>query len=354
MHLLKWNFLWILAVLLTACGETTTTKINTKTQIAQSIAGKTMGTTYTISFLGAPNQAVALKASVDSLLEAYNDEVSHYIPTSTISRFNKDSLGLTLDKTANAYMLENLALTQLVTQQTEGWLDPTVMPLVNFWGFGYTEKKPVENVDSADIIQMLTYVGLDKIEQKELGDSVRLLKTHPKIQLDFSACAKGYGVDVVGRYLEQQNIQNYMVEIGREVRARGQHPQRRNWRIGINTPKEDAELSDIETVIGLDDMSIATSGNYRNYHTVKGKKYAHTINPKTGYPEYSDLLSASIFHADCGTADAYATACMAMGFESAKLLVEETDNLEAVFIYSNEEGEMQLYFTAGAEKIKVR
>lgn len=173
--------------------------------------------------------------------------------------------------------------------------------------------------------------------------------------LDCSAIAKGYGVDAVGKYLESQGISNYMVEIGGEVRVRGFNPRGELWHVGINKPNDDpANVSnDIEQVIQITQLAMATSGNYRNYYEKDGKKYAHTIDPHTGYPVQHSILSSTVLAQDCATADAYATAFMVLGMEEAKKVLAKHPELMAFFIYSDESGEMKEWMTEGMEKLIV-
>ena len=174
-----------------------------------------------------------------------------------------------------------------------------------------------------------------------------MVKTAPGVQLDFSALAKGYGVDEVARLLAGQGIQHYMVEIGGEVTAQGQSPRGDDWKIGINLPREDASMQDIQTAVPLHDQALATSGNYRNFYEVDGAKYSHTISPFTGFPERSTLLSASVFAPDCMTADAYATAFMAMGLEKAFVLASRLPGIEGYFLFNQEDGTLGVRYTEG-------
>jgi len=175
----------------------------------------------------------------------------------------------------------------------------------------------------------------------------KVSKRSAGVQLDFSASAKGYAIDEVGRFLEQKGIFDYKVEIGGEVRTRGKNPDGNLWRLGIYTPKEGTSVNDLFAAIQLDDQSIATSGNYRNYYTVAGVTYSHTINPSTGLPERTNLLSVSIITKDCAYADAYATACMVMGLKQAITWVNSMKDVEAYFIFSDESNELQTYATVG-------
>jgi thiamine biosynthesis lipoprotein len=305
----------------------------------QLLQGKTMGTTYSVKYTD--DQGRNLQPQLDSLLELLNLEVSTYIPESTISQFNqsKDSM----DISGKIFFMDNLKYTDRLYRTTEGYFDPTVMPLVNYFGFGYLEKNQVSQLDSMTVDSLFQFVGWEKIE----WDEIQIRKTTPGVELDFSALAKGYGVDLLGTYLERQGIDDYLVEIGGELRARGLNDKGEVWTVGVNTPSPQASVSDYKAILKLADKGMATSGNYRNFYEVDGQKYAHTFNPKTGYPEISSLLSATVIAVDCTTADAVATACMAMGLEKAYEMIKEMDGIEALFIYSDENGKMAVRQSPG-------
>lgn len=320
------------------------------------VEGKTMGTTYHITYSDAQNRN--FKPVIDSILVAINLEVSTYIDTSTISKFNQATAGVFDLKTTSeaqkgqpaTHFIANFEAAKNIYEKTAGYFDPTVMPLVNYWGFGYTPKKPVTQVDSVLIDSIMGYVGFDKLEYSG-SQNLSIDKKEAGTQLDFSAIAKGYAVDDLGRFLEKKGIKNYLVEIGGEVRARGKNAAGKFWTIGINVPKEDAAATDFQATAQLENLALATSGNYRNFYEVEGKKYSHTIQPKTGFPERNTLLSASVFAKDCMIADAYATAFMTMGLEKSVTLAEQTPELDAYFIYSDEDGRMKVQYTSNLEKI---
>ena len=300
-----------------------------------------MGTTYTISYLDSLNRN--FQTSIDSLLFRINQEVSTYIDSATIVQFNRSDSSFTIKDAP--HFIANIRKAKLLWQRSKGAFDPTVMPLVQYWGFG-TEKRAVTEVDSQRVDSLKALIGFSKIELDE-GPSAVLRKQHPAMQLDFSALAKGYGVDAIGTLLKQQGIRNFMVEIGGEVLANGKNARQAWWTIGINMPAEDAQVSDFQAVVELKDKGLATSGNYRNYYEVDGRKYGHTINPLTGFPEQTKLLSASVFANDCATADALATAFMVMGLENAMALANKLEGVEAYFIYGDEKGGISSLATPG-------
>lgn len=305
----------------------------------QIIRGETMGTYYQVSYVGAP--IPYFQDQIDSLLRAINQEVSTYEPNSLITQFNKSAKGIALGEAP--HFRANLQVAEKVFQSTEGAFDATVMPLVNFWGFGYTDERQGSMVDSAEVNRIRKFVGFDHVLLQ--GDS--LLKDQPEVQLDLSACAKGYGVDEVARFLEASGLANYLVDIGGESRAKGAKPDDAIWRVGINVPDEDAAIYEIITAFPLENRSVATSGNYRNWYEVDGIKFSHTINPKTGFPERTELLSASVFHEQCAVADAYATSCMVLGVEKALSLAESNPEIELYLVFSRPDGSMETRYTSG-------
>ncbi len=297
-----------------------------------------MGTTYHI--LHANPKEVLLKKAIDSLLEEFNLELSTYIDSSTISTFNSSEKGITVSK--KSFFYQNLILADTIFKNTKGAFDPSVYPLVQYWGFGPKEK------NGKNINDLVKVVGYDKLQFKELSaDSVQLLKHSPDFKLDFSALAKGYGVDVVSKFLERNGIHDYLVEIGGETRLKGFSPSRKKWRLGINTPEESASVDDIYSFINLSDVAMATSGNYRNFKIKDGKKIVHTISPKTGKHIVSDVLSATVTSPNCAEADAYATAFMVLGVKESLEIVEKLPRIEAYFIHSNEKGEFEETYSTG-------
>jgi thiamine biosynthesis lipoprotein len=280
---------------------------------------------------------------VDSLLKAFNASLSTYIPESEISRFNR---GDTL-RFESPFFLPVLQASREIHAQTGGAFDPTVMPLVNAWGFGPQKRAelPLSQIDS-----LLGLVGFEKIA----FDHQAVWKRQPYVALDFSAIAKGYAIDVVAEFLEKQGIHDYMVLIGGEARCKGGNGFREAWVIGVDNPKY-AENGGAPGVayVALPNRSVATSGNYRNYYEKDGKRYAHTISPKTGHPVSHQLLSASVFAPDCMTADAYATAFMVLGLDSAKQVLARVPALGALLVY--EDGrQMRTFATPDVEAILLR
>ncbi|MHB1147499.1 MAG: FAD:protein FMN transferase [Lutibacter sp.] len=311
---------------------------NTKTDL-KIIEGNAIGTTFTVRYLDTGTNNYETK--IDSLIAAINKSASTYIPTSDLSKINRGDTTVLID----ANLQEVFIKSEKIYKETEGAFDPTIGILVNAWGFG--PEKPIENMDSLKVIELLKFVGYDKVRL----ENGKIKKLYPEIYLDYNAIAKGYLVDMVSRMFEKNGVANYMVEIGGEIRARGKNEKGTPWKIAIENPNTDGSRS-FATVIELQDESIATSGNYRKFKIKEdGTKYVHTINPKTGYAKESNLLSASaISKSDCADVDGYATAFMEMGFEKSKDFLKNHPELKAFLIYVNEKGAMQTFKSENFDK----
>ena len=303
-----------------------------------SFNGETMGTYYNIIYLHP--EGSNYKSTVDSLLVEWNKSLSTYISDSEISQFNRNESFIF----KSPYFYPVLVKSKQVYEDTNGAFDPTVMPLVNAWGFGPEEN---EMPDSSRIKELKKLVGFNKI----LFDSKEVKKSMPGISLDFSAIAKGYGVDVVGELLESKGIENYLVDIGGEITVKGLNDRGTPWTTGIEDPSVEVFDRKIKAVIEVTDKGIATSGNYRNFYVKDGKKYAHTISPYTGYPVEHSMLSATVIANDCMTADAYATAFMVLGIERAVPIINDHPEMDAYFIFSDNEGTINTFMTDGFKSI---
>jgi len=297
-----------------------------------NFSGKTMGTTYNITIEA--ESKTALKDDVDSILVAFNKEVSTYIPDATISRYNQAVDTFALRKSGAPHFFRNLVQSYRLHYLTNGYYDPTVMPLVNYWGFGYQARDTTQIGDSSIVDSLMQVVGLNRIGWEEAGDSLWLTKPGPGAQLDFSACAKGDGVDLIVQLFERKGYNNYMVEIGGEVFAKGQNPRGYSWTIGVNRPDPNSSRTDFIQKLNLVDQGLATSGNYRNFYEANGVTLSHTINPKTGWVERNKLLSTTVIANEVITADAWATALMVMGKDDAISVLEETEGITGFLVYA--------------------
>ncbi len=291
----------------------------------QMNSGMVFGTVYNITYECDSDLHQAIKAElqkVDNSLSPFNEH-------SVITAINQNQ-----DVKPDEMFLTVFNKAMEISRETDGAFDITVAPLVNAWGFGFKNGSQ-PNRQQVDSLRRL--IGYEKVILK----NDRIVKQSPDIMLDCSAIAKGYGSDVVARFLQQQGVKNFMVEIGGEVVTSGVNPQRLPWRIGVTKPTDDS-LSikgEIQSVLNVTDLAMATSGNYRNFYYKGGKKYAHTIDPKTGYPVQHSLLSATVLAKDCATADAYATSFMVLGIDGAKKVLEHHPELMAYFIYADDKGQ---------------
>ncbi len=300
------------------------------------VTGITMGVIhYSITYLD--NEQRNHQLGIDSLLKTFNQSLSTYVKDSEISDFN--NTGKLIYRSPFFYPV--LKTSQEIYQITSGAYDPTVGPLVNLWGFGPGEKQEVP--DSLTIMNAMKNVGFNKL--KFDTDSAH---SQQEINLSFSAIAKGYAVDLVATFLERKGVDNYFVEIGGEVICKGVNPSDQTWQIGIFDPRVEEDPTKQRAAIAtIRNKAVATSGNYRNFYEVDGKKYGHTISPFTGYPVQHSLLSVSVFADHCMTADAYATAFMVLGLEKAKGILEANRELEGHFIYADELGNLKTYTSDG-------
>lgn len=302
------------------------------------LSGNAIGTTYSIRYLDSSERSFDKK--IDSLIKAVNKSTSTYSPGSDISKINKGDTTIIVDQ----IFKEIYNKCERIYLETNGAFDPTIGILVNAWGFGPEGEQ--SEIDSLKISALLKYVGFDKVSL--VGDHVK--KMYPEIYFDFNAIGKGYLVDVLGRMFEEHAIDNYMVEIGGEIRARGVNQNNIPWKIGIENPNFDGSRS-IATTISLVDESIATSGNYRKFRiSPNGDKFVHTINAKTGFASESNLLSASVIaKSDCADVDAYATAFMAMGFDETLEFLKNRTDLKVILIYSDDNGDLKTYRSESLE-----
>lgn len=300
------------------------------------VEGRTMGTTYHITYFDKNERD--FKNAIDSLLVVVNRSINNYDSTSEVSRFNQSKKGVAIQY---PYFYPPLKKSHEVFEASGGAFDPTVMPLVNAWGFGAGKQL---TLDSSRVDSIKAYVGFEKIKYTE--DSV--LKSEPNIQLDFGGIGQGYGADVITGFLSSKGVANMLVELGGEGMAVGKNLKTgKPWEIGILDPNSTYERQFFKAYVSLTDKSFTTSGNYFNYHIIDGNKYSHTIDPETGYPAQRALLSASIFTTDCITADAWGTAMMVMGHEKAIELVNSHPEIDVLLIYTNSEGKMETFLTPG-------
>ena len=287
--------------------------------------GKVFGTYYHITY----SYSHSIQQEIDKRLAMVDASLSPFNKRSIITAVNQNR-----DVRVDSMFRYVFNLAHEVSGNTNGAFDITVAPLVNAWGFGFEKK---DSVNSDQIRSLLQSVGYRKVS---LSQSGRVMKQNPDTKLDCSAIAKGYGCDVVAGLFDELGIKNYLIEIGGEIVAKGENVKQQKWSIGINRPVDDSLMVDnkVAAVLELTDCGLATSGNYRRFYYKNGKRYAHTIDPRTGYPVQHTLLSSTVIAKNCATADAYATAFMVLGIDSAKIVLANHPELEAYFIFSDSKG----------------
>lgn len=300
--------------------------------------GKIFGTLYTVTY----EHNEDLQPLIIDALQAVDASLSPFNKKSIISHINNNECFC-----VDTLFSEVFRNAEIIYTESHGAFDPTVAPLVNAWGFGF---KQSSNITASTIDSLLALVGLHRVT---LNNGL-ITKSDPRIMLDFSAIAKGYGSDCVARVLDSCGVQNYMVEIGGEIVIKGHNKNGNPWGIGINKPIDDSLSTnqELQTVLRLTDCAIATSGNYRNYYYKDGVKYAHTIDPRTGYPVQHSLLSATVIADNCMRADALATAFMVLGVDSAMTYCKLHPEIDGYFIVSADSGHYEVLRSFDEEKYR--
>ncbi|MBQ2598185.1 MAG: FAD:protein FMN transferase [Bacteroidales bacterium] len=309
------------------------------------IEGFAQGGTYHV--ICAPVRGVgqqALRAAIDSRLQAIDFSLSGYNKGSLLSRLNAGE-----DLPLDSLFIECFTLSKAVWAETDGAFDPSAAPLFDLWGFGFTNK---ERVTDRAVDSVRAFVGMDRLRLETREDGTHLVREDPRMKLNFNAVAQGYSCDVVARYLDSLGCRAYLVDIGREIICKGLNEAGTAWRIGLDKPTDGnmEEGRDLQAILEVSDCGIVTSGNYRKFYIENGQKYAHTIDPKTGRPVSHNLLSATVVAKDAATADAYATWLMVVGVDKARAILSGRPDLEALLVYE-EDGQMRTYQT---DKIKTQ
>ena len=320
---------------LTACDRSSLTEF--------TVRGETMGSTYSIIYLDSAGRD--LGTALDSMLVEFNAVFSTYDTSSVISAFNASDTGIALIGEQLEWFRRLFAVSDEVHAIHNGAFNPAIGPLVQYWGF-YNKQESLEAEPPQDAIDSLLVIS--RYELVHL-DQQFLVKDDPAVRLDVNAIAPGFAADLLGEFLEANGIQRYMVEIGGEIRARGLNSRNTGWTVGIRKPEELS--AQLVSTITLNDLSLATSGNYNKYVVVDGRKMGHTIDPHTGRPAVNELLSATLITRNCMHADALATVCMVGGFEQAKELILRQESLEGYLIYSDEAGKMATWISPGMEDL---
>ena len=302
----------------------------------QHNTGQIFGTTYHITYQSDKDlhrEILQRLQLVDQTFSTFNDE-------SIISKINRNE-----PVKLNQMFIEVFDLAKTVSKDTHGAFDITVAPLVNVWGFGFKSGTPPTKA-VIDSLRHLT--GYEKV--KLIGSKVR--KQDPRIMLDCSAIAKGYGSDVVAQYLRSRDVENFMIEIGGEIVVQGNSDKRLPWKIGVTKPTDDSTQvnNELQTVLNVTNTAMATSGNYRRFYYKNGKKYAHTIDPKTGYPVQHNILSATVLANTCAKADAYATSYMVLGLEKTQQVLQHHPDLMVYLIYADGQGKNKVWYSPSLKK----
>lgn len=310
----------------------------TKKDSAFFLQGNAQGTSYHITYIS--KDGVVSEKEIDSLLADIDASMSTWLPNSIISRINNNEEEVIIDDYFKTVFNKSVE----VSNKTNGDFDITVGPLINAWGFGPTQKKSLNQNQVDSLLQVVNYKLLSL-------NGNHIIKEKPEIKIDFNAIAQGFSVDVVAAFLEKKGIENYLVELGGEIKAKGKK-EKAAWKVGIEQPdEEDSSERKLQAILNLDNRALATSGNYRKFYREGTQRFSHIINPKTGYPAKHTLLSTTVIANDAITADAYATAFMVMGLQKAIAFVEKNKelNLEVYFIY-DENGKWKTYISPGLIK----
>jgi thiamine biosynthesis lipoprotein len=327
----KTQILIFLLLLASSCRNTTT---------FDNFGGFAQGTTYSVTFENKGKiDPQELKTEVETILKEFDLSLSLYADSSILSKVNRNE-----DVQVDRYFSEAFRKSVEISELSGGAFDITIGPLTRAWGFGPDDYR---NFSESKLDSLLKLIGMEKVRL----ENNRVIKTDPAIKFDFNAIAQGYSVDVVSEYLNSRGIRNSLVEIGGEVRAKGD----KNgvlWRIGIDRPEDNNNMpgNNLQAVISMKDRSLATSGNYRKFYVEDGVKYSHTIDPRTGYPARNTLLSATILADDCATADGIATACMVIGKDQTIEFLGEHPEYDALLIYSDESGNFVTWSTDNLKK----
>lgn len=298
----------------------------------QQFMGTTQGSYYSIIYFDEQNRDFS--SEFDSIFKEIESTLSLWDENSIIRRVNRNDTTVVL----NQIFIDNFNYAMKAAELSDGYFDPTVGPLVQAWGFHFKEGMEMtpEIVDS--LKQLVDYRKV-KIENN------KVVKGNPNMTLDFNAVAQGYTTDMIGDFLLSKNVNNFLVDVGGEILARGRKPNGELWKVGIEKPAENKDSERIvQEIVELKDRSIVTSGNYRKYVERGGKRYSHSLNPKTGYPAENKLLSATIICDNTAWADCLASICMVVGLEKAIEIIESSeDNIDAYFIYVDENNKVGTY-----------
>jgi FAD:protein FMN transferase len=305
------------------------------------VEGFTMGTTWSVTYFDA--QQRDLKTKIDSVLSRVNKSINYFDPGSEVSQFNNSDSALVINH--KSFLPIAVAHADAVSRKTGGAFDITVLPLTNAWGFG--PKKPASKPSARDIDSIRTFVGHELISlyERQHGEDI-LYKSDPRVQLDLGGIGQGLGADIIASYLVGLGVENFLVELGGEGRSRGTHViENRPWKIAVLHPNSTIDDQFFHSFVNLRDCAFSTSGNFFNYKIIDGRKFGHTLDPRTGFPVTNEVLSVTVITELCSNADAWATAFMVLGLDKSVELLSRESNLDAIILYSVPGGEVQTYVT---------
>ncbi|NQY68736.1 MAG: FAD:protein FMN transferase [Flavobacteriales bacterium] len=298
------------------------------------LSGSAQGTFYKIKYKGNYDY----QHGIDSILHVIDMSMSSYLDSSLVSKVNRNE-----DILLDIHFKSVFRRAAEISLLSKGAFDISVAPLVNYWGFGPHAR---DTFDSISFLDLKRYVGMDKVRVVD-GE---IVKDFPELKLDFNSIAQGYTVDVIGSYFESLHVDHYLINVGGEIKAKGLNDKGNIWVVGVESPVEEVFENRYEVAVDVNNMALATSGSYRKYKIIDGIKYSHTIDPRIGKPVAHSLLSVSVLADNCMDADGLATLFMVLGLDSSKMLLDSMKNIEAYFIYENEDKEWERYETYNFRK----
>ena len=309
----------------------------------KNFTGYTFGTYYDIKVFSEKEILLSDK-NFDSIFLAFNNSFSTYKNSSIISKLNNGD-----DVDIDDLFFDVYNKSKILNSKTNGLFDPTIGLLLEYYGFGPENSKNIINEDS--ILQIMETVGFEKISI----NNRKLIKKNIRTKLDFNAIAKGYAVDVISNYIESKGLLNYLIDIGGEIKSSGTNISKKDhWKIAINNP--DLSNNNFYKILRLSNLSLATSGNYRNFKidSITGNKYVHILNPITGKSQQTNILSASVVSSSCFKSDAFATAMMASNLKNAISITENNNDIESFIIYVDSLNNITDYASAGFKKLLIK
>ena len=319
-------------VMLAACGR------QPQRIVLQGLA---QGSYYAVTYFDEENRN--FQPEIDSIFHAVDMSVNLWVDSSIISKVNRNE-----DVTLDSIFIDNFNIAQEAARLSDGYFDPTISPIVAAWGFSYKSGDSITPQLIDSLKQLVNY-------RKICIENGKVIKENPDMKLDFNAIAQGYTSDMIAAFLESRGINNYLVDTGGEIMARGSKPNGQPWIVGIEKPAENWDSEQVvQTRIALRDKGLVTSGSTRKYVERNGRRYSHCIDPKTGYPVEHNVLSATVLAENSVWADALASICMVMGMEKSLPLIESMDGVEAYYIFVNEQNELETFATEGFRELLIK